>query len=175
MLLPTRTVRVAVAAAAAAVAVTVGLTGCSSDDDTSTKATSTSTSTAAATSSNSATSTAPGAAGATADELKATLVKFSDPAIPTDQKVVLIVNGEARRANIDQINALLATYGKLDYAVSDVVVTGDKATANVVITSPSGTAPAIPVEWQKVDGQWKLTDASGCLLLGFAQAPCVPA
>ena len=179
MLLPPRTIRVAVAAAAAALAVTVGLTGCGDSDDSSTNATTSSTSIAAAPSSVSATPATPApsgdnAAAPTADSLKATLIKFADPAVSTDDKAKLIVNGDSHKSNIDQMNGMLAGY-TLTFAVDNVATSGDTATADVTITSPHGTAPAFPVTWQKEGGTWKLSDASGCLLLGFAQAPCTPA
>ncbi len=176
MLLPPRTVRVTVATAAAALAVTIGLTGCGDSDDSSTKTTSSSTSIAAAPSSDSATPAPSGqTAGApTAETLKETLVKFGDPAVSTDDKSKLIVNGEARKSNIDQMNGMLAGY-TLTFAVDNVVTSGNTATADVTITSPHGTAPAFPVTWEQVDGTWKISDNSGCLLLGFAQAPCAPA
>ncbi|MFC4128642.1 hypothetical protein [Nocardia rhizosphaerae] len=176
MLLPPRTIRVTVATAAAALAVTVGLTGCGGSDDSSTNAISSSTSIAAAPSSISATPAPSGdnTGAPTADSLKATLVQFADPALSTDDKSKLIVNGEAREPNIDQMNGMLAGY-TLTFVVDNVVTSGDTATADVTITSPHGTAPAFPVTWENVDGTWLLSDASGCLLLGFAQAPCTPA
>ncbi|MFC4373876.1 hypothetical protein ACFO5K_07140 [Nocardia halotolerans] len=176
MLLPPRTIRVTVATAAAALAVTVGLAGCGDSDDSSTNATSSSTSIATTESSISATP-APAddnAAGPTAESLKATLVTFADPAVSTDDKADLIVNGDARKPNIDQMNGMLAGY-TLTFAVDNVATSGNTATADVTITSPHGTAPAFPVTWEQVDGEWKFSDNSGCLLLGFAQAPCTPA
>ncbi|MFE9576777.1 hypothetical protein ACFYO1_10370 [Nocardia sp. NPDC006044] len=124
---------------------------------------------AASTSGSAAPATAP-----TPETLQAVLVKLSDPAVPTADKAKLIVNGEKRTANIDQMNKGLAGY-TLTYAVSDVTVQGNTATAQVTINSPHGAAPAMPITWENVDGTWKLSDTSGCLLLGFAQAPCVPA
>ncbi|WP_405165132.1 hypothetical protein OG203_08500 [Nocardia sp. NBC_01499] len=118
------------------------------------------------------------AAGAAAapspDTLQAVLVKLSDPAVPTADKAKLIVDGEKRTANIDQMNKGLAGYA-LTYAVADVTTQGNTATAQVTITSPHGAVPAMPLTWENVDGTWKLSDSSGCLMLGFAQAPCVPA
>ncbi|MEV0292079.1 hypothetical protein [Nocardia sp. NPDC050710] len=172
MLLPARTLRVSVATAAAAIAVTVGLTGCGSDDKSDAKA-STTTSAAVTTS---AASHGDGAAGATpsAEELQATLVVLADPAKPTPEKVAVVVDGDKRAANIDTMTKALAGYGTLTFAVSDVKVDGNTATAQVVITSPHGAAPAMPLTWQHVDGKWKLSDASACTMLGFAQAPCTP-
>ncbi|MGW4766597.1 hypothetical protein ACWEO2_00965 [Nocardia sp. NPDC004278] len=156
--------------AAAAMATTVGLTACGSDDKSDVKASATSL--AAAT-----TSTAGhgSAAAPTAEALTAVLDALSDPAKSTSEKAELIVGGEKRTANIDQMNRALGGYGKLTYAVADITSSGNTATAQVTITSPHGTAPAMPMTWEYVDGTWKLSDASGCLMLGFAQAPCVPA
>ncbi|MFI6217448.1 hypothetical protein ACIBCD_36050 [Nocardia brasiliensis] len=170
-LLPsTRILRVSVATAAAALAVTIGLSGCGSDDG---KSDTKSSSSSVVASSSAAPSAAAGAP--TADSLQAVLVKLSDPAVPTADKAKLIVDGEKRTANIDQMNKALAGYGTLTYAVADVTTQGSTATAQVTITSPHGAAPATPLTWENVGGTWKLSDASGCLLLGFAQAPCVPA
>ncbi|WP_328400354.1 hypothetical protein [Nocardia sp. NBC_00403] len=168
MLLPARTLRVSVATAAAAVTVTLGLTACGSDDKSDT-ATATSTSVVATSADHGAhgTATAP-----LADELKATLTLVADPAKSTAEKTALIVNGDKRSANIDQMNQALAGYGALTFAVTDVKVEGTTATAQVVITSPHGAAPAMPMTWEHVDGKWKLSDATACTMLGFAQAPC---
>ncbi|MFG1795259.1 hypothetical protein [Nocardia sp. NPDC049149] len=116
------------------------------------------------------------AAGApTAEALQSVLVKLSDPAVPTAEKTKLIVDGEKRTANIDQMNKALAGYGTLTYGVADITTQGAAATAQVTITSPHGAAPAVPLTWENVGGTWKLSDQSGCILLSFAQAPCLPA
>lgn len=169
MLLPASTLRVSLATAAAALAVTAGLVGCSSDDNKSDAKVSSSSTVAS-------TSDAPSAAAGTPtpETLQAVLIKLSDPAVPTADKAKLIVNGEKRTANIDQMNKGLAGY-TLTYTVADVTTQGNTATAQVTINSPHGAAPAMPITWEYVDGTWKLSDASGCLFLGFAQAPCVPA
>ncbi|MBF6288279.1 hypothetical protein IU457_19065 [Nocardia cyriacigeorgica] len=178
MLLPVRALRLSVAAAAT-VALSLGIAACGSDDDSSdAAATSTSATTSAA-----AAATTTGAehgdhgtgAAPTPEALQGVLDKLASPDVPTAEKTKLIVNGEQRTANIDQMNAALAGYGTLTFGVTDVTTEGNTATAQVVITSPHGAAPAMPLTWENVDGAWKLSDASGCLLLGFAQAPCVPA
>lgn len=173
MLLPARTLRTSMVIAAAAMAATVGLTGCGSDDKSDAKATSTTS--AAASTSAAGHGDHGNAAAPTAETLTAVLDALSDPAKPTSEKTKLIVDGEKRAANIDQMNQALGNYGKLTYAVADITTSGNSATAQVTITSPHGTAPAMPLTWEHVDGAWKLSDASGCLMLGFAQAPCVPA
>ncbi|CAM4526487.1 Nuclear transport factor 2 family protein [Nocardia ninae] len=169
MLLPARILRVSVATATAALAVTVGLAGCSSDDNKSDAKVSSSS--VVASSSAAATGNA---AAPTPETLQAVLVKLSDPAVPTAEKTKLIVDGEKRTANIDQMNKGLAGY-TLTYAVADITTQGNTATAQVTITSPHGALPPMPLSWENVGGTWKLSDASGCLMLGFAQAPCVPA
>jgi hypothetical protein len=161
------------AIAAAAMAATVGIAACGSDDKADAKATST---TSAVATTNAAGHGDHGSAAApTAETLTGVLDTLSDPAKPTAEKSKLIVGGEKRTANIDQMNQALGGYGKLTYAVADITTNGNTATAQVTITSPHGTAPAMPLTWEHVDDTWKLSDASGCLMLGFAQAPCVPA
>nr|WP_067659132.1 hypothetical protein [Nocardia harenae] len=177
MLLPSRALRVSVATVAAAAAVTLGLAGCGSDDSSDTAAsTSAVASSAAAASSTAAASSsqagADNAAGPTPAQLQATLDKLADPATPTADKTAVVVDGEKRAAAIEQLTQALAGYGKLTFAVSDVTVAGNTATAPTVITSPNGAAPAIPLTWENVGGSWKLSDATACTLLGFAQIPC---
>ncbi|MEU7144451.1 hypothetical protein ABZ942_33755 [Nocardia sp. NPDC046473] len=169
MLLPARTLRVSLATAAAALAVTAGLVGCSSDDNKSDAKVSSSSTAASTSAAPTATAGAP-----TPETLQAVLVTLSDPAVPTADKAKLIVDGEKRTANIDQMNKGLTGYA-LTYTVADVTTQGNTATAQVTINSPHGAAPAVPISWENVNGTWKLSDVSGCLLLGFAQAPCVPA
>ncbi|WP_378731226.1 hypothetical protein [Nocardia brasiliensis] len=169
MLLPARILRVSVAIATTALAATVGLAACSSDDNKSDAKVSSSSAVA------SSSAAATGAVAApTAETLQGVLVKLSDPAVPTAEKTKLIVDGEKRTANIDQMNKGLANYS-LTYAVADITMQGNTATAQVTITSPHGAVPPMPLTWENVDGTWKLSDVSGCLMLGFAQAPCVPA
>jgi expansin (peptidoglycan-binding protein) len=173
MLLAARTLRVSVATAAAALAVTIGSTACGSDDKSDAKAT-----TSAVTSSAAASSTAghgDHAAAPTAETLQAVLDGLADPTKSTTDKTKLLVDGEKRASNIDRMNQALGNYGKLIFAVAETTTQGDSATAQVTITSPHGTAPAMPMTWNHVDGVWKLSDASGCMMLGLAQAPCVPA
>lgn len=171
MLLPARTLRVSVATAAAALAITGALAACGSDDSSTSAATSATTSAAASGTHDHGDH----AAGApTAETLQAMLVRLADPNVPTAEKSKLIVNGDKRTANIDQMNAGLQGY-TLTFAVADLTTQADTANAQVTISSPHGAAPAVPLTWENVDGAWKLSDASGCLLLGFAQAPCVPA
>ncbi len=170
MLLPARTLRVSFATAAAALALSGALAACGSDDDSTSAATSATTSSAASDTHGHGDH----AAGApSAETLQAVLVKLADPKVPTAEKSKLIVNGDKRTANIDQMNAGLQGY-TLTFTVADVTTQGNTANAQVAITSSHGTAPAMPLTWEKADSSWKLSDASGCLLLGLAQAPCVP-
>ncbi|WP_174186492.1 hypothetical protein [Nocardia barduliensis] len=171
MLLPARTLRISLATAAAALALSGALAACGSDDD-STSAAASATTSAAASDTHSHGDHATGAP--TAETLQSVLVKLADPKVPTPEKSKLVVNGDKRTANIDQMNAGLQGY-TLTFTVTDVTTQGDTANAQVAITSPHGAAPAMPLTWEKVDGTWKLSDASGCLLFGLAQAPCVPA
>ncbi|WP_051162416.1 hypothetical protein [Nocardia brevicatena] len=180
-----RTLRLSrIAVAAAAIALAVELTACGSDDDGSDTATT-------------ASATATSAAGhdhgeehghdhgddqdhspaPSADSLRAGLDTFTDPQVPTADKAKVVVDGEKLTANIDRMNSELGGYGKLAFEVTDIDVEGEQATAQVTITSPHGTAPAMPMTWQhdhEAD-TWKLSEQSACLLLGFAKAPCVPA
>ncbi|MEU7765719.1 hypothetical protein AB0B25_11420 [Nocardia sp. NPDC049190] len=168
MLLPARTLRVSVAAVTAAAAVTVGLAACGSDDSAATSPSGT----AAASSTPAHGDHAAGTP--TAETLQGVLVELADPKVATAEKTKLIVDGDKRAANIDRMNAGLQNY-PLTFAVADITTQGNTANAQVTITSPHGAPPPIPMSWENVDGSWKLSDASGCLMLGFAQAPCVPA
>lgn len=177
-----RTLRLSrIAIAAAAIALAVGLTACGSDDG----------SDAATTASATATSAAGHDHGEehdhgddrddshtpSADSLRAGLDTFTDPQVPTADKAKVVVDGEKLTANIDRMNSELGGYGKLTFEVTDIDVKGEQATAQVTVTSPHGTAPAMPMTWQhdhEAD-TWKLSEQSACLLLGFAKAPCVPA
>ncbi|MBJ8341187.1 MULTISPECIES: hypothetical protein [Antrihabitans] len=150
----------------------IGLAACGSDDSDSSAS---ATTTASASSSAAASTTAASSAAPTADELKANLDFIADATKSTPEKVAVIVNGEARTANLDQMNAALGGYGKLIFNVTDVAATGDTATANVTIESPSAPgqpSPPLPMTWERVDGAWKLSDATACTLLAFAGAPC---
>lgn len=109
------------------------------------------------------------------EALQATLDTMVDPAVPAEDKTNLLVNGEKRRTNVEQMNSALAGYGKLTFAVADVSTENTTATAQVTITSPHGAAPAMPLTWEHQNATWKLSDDAGCLLFSFAKAPCTPA
>ncbi|MBF6331340.1 hypothetical protein IU452_22810 [Nocardia transvalensis] len=112
------------------------------------------------------------AAAPTPETLQATLDGFVDPATPTADKQKLVTDGQKRTANIDTMTQGLAHYGKITFTVSDVKAEGDTATAQVVITSPHGPAPAMPMTWQHSAAGWQLSDASACQLLAMGKAPC---
>ncbi|MBF6170491.1 hypothetical protein IU476_03305 [Nocardia blacklockiae] len=161
--------RLATATVCAALAVT-GITACGSDtsDDSAAATTTAAASSAAATSAHQHGD----AAAPTPEALQATLDGFVDPAKPTADKEKLVVDGSKRTANIDTMTQGLANYGKITFAVSDVKIEGENATAQVVITSPHGPAPAMPMTWQHSDAGWQLSDASACQILAMGKAPC---
>ena len=159
--------------AVAAVAVSLGLTACGSDDDSTSDASTTTSaqnSTTAAQTSAAASTTADAAADPATAELQAVLVGLSDPAKPATEKADLIVNGDTRLTNLETLTAALAGYGQITYVLKDVVITDTTANANVDVTTIHGTG-TMPLTWENVDGSWKLSDASGCMLLAAA-APC---
>ncbi|WP_040790987.1 hypothetical protein [Nocardia paucivorans] len=186
----TRTLRLSrIAVAAAAVALVVGLTACGSDDGGSDTATTSATATDTAAHDHgeehdhdddhddNRDDDRDDAHAPSADALRGGLDTFVDPQVSTADKAKIVVGGEKLTANIDQMNRELAGYGELTFAVADIDVDDEQATAQVTITSPHGTAPAMPMTWQHDHGSdsWKLSEQSACVLLGFAKAPCVPA
>ncbi|MCX5045837.1 hypothetical protein OG921_21960 [Aldersonia sp. NBC_00410] len=153
--------------AASALVIAIGLTACGSDDESSDSAATSASATASAAETSAAAAGAPDSA-----ELQSTLDILLDPAKPTTEKTAVVVNGEARTANIEAVTAALANYGKLTFAVGEATVNGDTATAQVQIVSPNGAMP-VPMTWQNVDGTWKISDASACQLFAMGQSPCV--
>ncbi|WP_063061219.1 nuclear transport factor 2 family protein [Nocardia sienata] len=181
MQLPARTRRLSrvAAATAAAAALALGLTACGSDDDSGDAAASSSvavSTSAAAHDHGDDHDHGDTAAAPTAESLQAGLEQITNPDVPVDEKVKLIDDGENRRDILEKLNAALQTYRGITYQVGEVTVDGDTATGVTTITSPSGqSAPPMPLTWEYEDGTWKLSDASACVLFGFAQLPCSPA
>lgn len=165
----TRTLRVSVATVAAALAVTGTLAGCGSDDTDSGSTT--------ASGSVSATTVAPDDHAATpaasAAELQSTLTTFADPAVPATDKAKLVTDGDQRVALIERMNQGLANY-EVSFTVTEVRQDGDRADADVDVTSPHGTMPGVAMTWEYDDGTWKISDASACTILGMARAACQP-
>ncbi|MGV9664109.1 hypothetical protein [Nocardia niigatensis] len=108
----------------------------------------------------------------TADELRSTLTRFTDPAVPAADKANLMVNGGARISNIATMNKGLANYGSIGWTVSGVQANGDNANASVAIVSPHGTMPGVPMSWQHTDAGWQLSENTGCTILAMGKAPC---
>lgn len=169
-----------IAVATAAIALAVGVTACGSDDegpDTAATASATATSAAGHDHGEEHDHDHDNSHTPSADSLRAGLDTFTDPQVPTADKAKVVVDGEKLTANIDRMNSELGGYGKLTFEVTGISVENERATAQVTITSPHGTAPAMPMTWEHdhETDTWKLSEQSACLLLGFAQAPCVPA
>ncbi|MET8795858.1 hypothetical protein ABZV91_05270 [Nocardia sp. NPDC004568] len=178
MQLPARTRRLSrvAAATAAAAALALGLTACGSDDDGDTAAASSVAATTSAAAHDHGDDHGDTAAAPTAQSLQSNLEQITNPDVPVDEKVELIDDGEHRRGLLEQLNAALQTYRGITFQVGEVTVDGETATGQTTITSPSGqSAPPMPLTWEHEDGTWKLSDASACVLFGFAQIPCSPA
>ncbi|MFD0000589.1 hypothetical protein [Nocardia sp. NPDC127526] len=106
------------------------------------------------------------------EQLQSTLDRFTDPGVPTADKTRLMVGGDQRASNIDTMTSKLGGYGHIGWGVSGVQVDGDNANASVAISSPHGTMPGVPMSWQYVDGGWRLSESTGCMILGLGKAPC---
>ncbi|WP_245721628.1 hypothetical protein [Nocardia crassostreae] len=106
------------------------------------------------------------------EQLQSTLDRFTDPGVPTGDKTQLMVGGDQRSSNIDTMTQKLGGYGHIGWGVSDIRVDGETANASVAISSPHGTMPGVPMTWQYVDGEWKLSEATGCTILSLGKAPC---
>jgi hypothetical protein len=167
------------AATAAAAALALGLTACGSDDDGGDTAAASSvaaTTSAAAHDHDDDHDHGDTAPAPTAQSLQSNLEQITNPDVPVDEKVKLIDDGENRRGLLEQLNAALQTYRGITFQVGEVTVDGETATGLTTITSPSGqSAPPMPLTWEHDDGTWRLSDASACVLFGFAQIPCSPA
>jgi hypothetical protein len=167
------------AATAAAAALALGLTACGSDDDGGDTAAASSvaaTTSAAAHNHDDDHDHGDTAPAPTAQSLQSNLEQITNPDVPVDEKVKLIDDGENRRGLLEQLNAALQTYRGITFQVGEVTVDGETATGLTTITSPSGqSAPPMPLTWEHDDGTWRLSDASACVLFGFAQIPCSPA
>ena len=105
-----------------------------------------------------------------AQVLQDNLALLVDPAKPAADKVAGVVNGNTRIANYEKLTAAMANY-PVTFAVKDVTLKGHDAAATVDVGSPHGSMP-MPMTWENVDGQWKLSDTSSCQLLAMGQAPC---
>ena len=103
--------------------------------------------------------------------LQDSLAKLVDPTIPAADKVPLIVDGPVHVQGLETMAVGLENYGRVTFAVGDVVVQGKSAVAKVDVTSPHGTVP-INMTWDSVDGVWKLNHDSTCNLRALGRAPC---
>ena len=160
--------------ATSALVVAVGVAACGSDSDQAepTAGPGVSTSAQASTESTTANTPPPPAVPTPAPELlQDSLAKLVDPSIPAADKVPLIVDGPVHVQGLETMAAGLENYGRVTFAVSDVVVQGTSAIAKVDVTSPHGTVP-IHMTWDNVDGAWKLNHDSTCNLRALGRAPC---
>lgn len=153
--------------AAGVLVAALGMTACSSDDSSDTAETTSVTSSATT----SATTPAAAAAAApSAEVLEKQLTTFFDPAVPVAEKATVIENGEQRTATLEQFNGVLAGY-PLTAKVGEVTVDGDTVTAVTEIAGPHGGAP-VPVTFVQSNGEWVVSDASGCEIFGMGRLSC---
>ncbi len=147
--------------ATSAAIVAIGLAACGSDD---------SSDSAATTSSAPSTSVPAPASAPEPAVLQRQLELIADPAKSAADKAAVIVDGNARLANLETLTKALANY-HLTFAVSNLKTEGPTTTAQVAVTSPHGAVP-MAMTWKYVDGAWLLSDESACGLLGMGRAPC---
>lgn len=103
------------------------------------------------------------------------MVRLSDPAVPGDQKVVLIAGGTAdEAADLDRFGIALRDNGSLpltfearDLAWSQADPGNVVATVLVRTANPQDGEFTYPMEFAPADGSWQLTRQTADLLLGL--------
>lgn len=158
------TTRTRWAAAAVAATALTALPACATGDSTGAGGSSTAVQSTAAPS-----TAAPSAASAA--ELDAVLATFFDPAVPAADKTVIVENGAARAALLEQFNGVLAGYPLTADVDTVESVDGDTVTATVQVTGPHGGAP-MPMTFEREDGTWHLADESTCQVLVMGSLTC---
>nr|WP_308124128.1 hypothetical protein [Mycolicibacterium xanthum] len=177
---------IAVALGAAAVVAALGLAGCSQPSH---PAASPSPETSPAPSVGMPAPSAPARGGPPlppASALTDVMGRLADPAVPGDQKVVLIEDGSAdEAAGLDRFAAALRDNGALpltfearDLAWSQSDPGNVVATVVVRTANPEGNEFTYPMEFAPASGSWQLTRQTADLLLALdpgASATATPA
>ncbi|MFC4604529.1 nuclear transport factor 2 family protein [Rhodococcus kronopolitis] len=149
----------------AATLAAVGVASCSSDESSTADSTTTASATTEAT-------TEAAADAPSTDALNATLVTFFDPAVPTADKVAVIVNGEKQAAVLEQFNGVLKGYPLTTEVTAVTPVDADTVKATATITGPHGGAPT-DLTFDQVDGKWVISDTAVCTIFSMGRLTCV--
>ena len=116
------------------------------------------------------------------DALIDVMARLSDPAVPGDQKVMLIESaGQSEAAGLDRFAVALRDNGSLPltFEARDLAWSQSEpgnVVATVVITpaNPSGGQFTFPMEFAPSNGSWQLTRRTADLLLQVAGPPPPP-
>ena len=150
----------------------LGLGACGDDDGGEDDATTEeSSSTSATTEAAAATGDAAGEAGDdAAGEAVATVF---DSTVPFDDKVALIEDGEAHRADHEAYVAAADAVGGITLDPTDVAVDGDTATVTYGVLFGGNEAYAdLSMDVTRVDGAWVVPSGAFCDFLASARTPC---
>jgi hypothetical protein len=116
------------------------------------------------------------AAADAADDLDAageTVATVFDSSVPFDDKVALIDDGEAHRADHEGYVAAADRVGGITVEPTDVVDNGDTATVTYRVLFAGTEAYAdLSMDVTRIEGSWIVPTEAFCGFLASAQTPC---
>lgn len=108
----------------------------------------------------------------TADELQDQFAKIIDPAVPVDQKAVLVEGGQEDPAAFDTLAQTLAASPDATMTLSEPVTDNGDGTVSVPFTAVfDGQQSQGDATFVAEDGTWKLSQANACAVLSLLSIP----
>jgi hypothetical protein len=158
-------------AAALAPPLVLGLVACGGDDDD--EATDAAADTTEADGASETTETTEAPAEADADAAGEAVATVFDSSVPFDDKVALIDDGEAHRADHEAYVAAADRVGGITVEPTDVAADGGTATVTYRVLFAGTEAYAdLSMDVTQVSGQWIVPTEAFCGFLASAQTPC---
>jgi hypothetical protein len=158
-------------AAALALPLVLGFVACGGDDDDEATTDTTESDEGAATTEPTETTAADTAADL--DAAGETVAQVFDSSVPFDDKVALIDDGEAHRADHEGYVAAADRVGGITVEPTDVVDNGDTATVTYRVLFAGTEAYAdLSMDVTRIEGSWIVPTEAFCGFLASAQTPC---
>lgn len=100
-----------------------------------------------------------------ADQLTAQLRRVLDTGTPDAQRAAALQGGRAAVPTADNIGAALDRYGSVvSWSVQNPALHGDRLDAQLAVSIPLLGTRTHDIYWVPGDGDWKLSNASACVI-----------
>lgn len=100
-----------------------------------------------------------------ADQLTSQLRQFLNPGVSDSERAAALQGGQAAVPTANNIAAQMDRYDSMiSWNVQDPALNGSQLDAQLAVTLPLFGTRTHPIYWVPIDGAWKLSNASACVI-----------